>query len=115
MTGLSFGVTTTTKYLLLVLDIASRMDEAHTARLELTDASFITSDGTVASTNFTIKNETDMPVPVELTSFTASVDRSGSVVLERVTTDIEIENLGFILERRDESGISSSSPKDPGE
>ena len=55
-----------------------------------------------------------MPVPVEFTSFTASVDRSGSVVLEWVT-ESEIENLGFILERRDEIGSSSSSPQDPGE
>ena len=41
----------------------------------------------------------DISLPVELTSFSASVDRSGAVALEWVT-ESEIENLGFILERR---------------
>ena len=42
---------------------------------------------------------TDNSLPVELTSLTARVDRSGSVVLEWVT-ESEVENLGFIVERR---------------
>jgi len=44
----------------------------------------------------------DLSLPVELSSFTASVNRSGEVLLSWVT-ESEIENLGFILERRQES------------
>ena len=55
----------------------------------------------------------DYSLPVELSSFTASVNRSGAVILEWVT-ESEIENLGFLLERREESGSSSGSPNESG-
>ena len=49
----------------------------------------------------------DQSLPVELTSFTARVER-GAVVLEWVT-ESEIENLGFVVERRQASGGSSQA------
>ena len=44
----------------------------------------------------------DVSLPVELTSFTADNSRAGEITLNWVT-ESEIENLGFILERRAES------------
>jgi len=96
--GLSFSVTTTTKYLLLVLDIASGADSSHTAGLELTDNSFITSsDGTVSSSNFPIKNISDKSLPVELSSFSAISTAEGMVLSWR--TETEVNNSGFNVYR----------------
>jgi len=53
-------------------------------------------------------NATDSSLPVELTSFTADNTRAGEITLNWVT-ESEIENLGFILERRQESGSSSQA------
>ena len=46
----------------------------------------------------------DISLPVELSSFSASVERSGAAVLKWVT-ESEIDNLGFILERRSNGEI----------
>ena len=46
----------------------------------------------------------DVSLPVELSSFTARVDRSGAVVLEWVT-ESEIENLGFNIYRSTNSNV----------
>jgi hypothetical protein len=100
VTGLSFDVTTTTKYLLLVLDIAGDASPSHTAGLELTDASFITSDRTVAPTNFPIRNTSDTSLPVELSSFTATAS-DGQVTL-RWVTQTEVNNIGFAIYRSEQ-------------
>ncbi len=50
----------------------------------------------------------DVSLPVELTSFTADNSRAGEITLNWVT-ESEIENLGFILERRQASGGSSQA------
>ena len=50
----------------------------------------------------------DQSLPVELTSFTADNSRAGEITLNWVT-ESEIENLGFILERRQASGGSSQA------
>jgi len=47
------------------------------------------------------QNGGDVSLPVELSFFGASVDRDDCVMLEWVT-ESEIENLGFILERREQ-------------
>ena len=80
VTGLSFGVTTTTKYLLLVLDIAGGAEPSHTAGLELTDASFITSVGLVSLANFPIKNDSDITVTLPLAPRALSLDGDGDYV-----------------------------------
>ena len=45
----------------------------------------------------------DQSLPVELTSFTADNSRAGEITLNWVT-ESEIENLGFLLDRRPETG-----------
>ena len=97
VTGLSFGVTTTPKYLLLVLDIAGTADPSHTVGLELTDNTFITAFGIVESTNFPIQNASDKSLPVELSAFSATP--SGDNVILRWRTESEVNNIGFRIYR----------------
>ena len=108
VTGLSFGVTTTTKYLLLVLDIASGANSSHTAGLELTDKTFITaSGGTVASTNFAITNASDTSLPVELSAFIATAG-DGQIIL-RWVTQTEVNNIGFAIYRSERTAGEDAS------
>jgi len=115
VTGLSFGVTTTTKYLLLVLDIAGGANPSHTAGLELTDNTFITAVKSgvcfpdVLSTNFPIQNTSDKSLPVELSAFSATAG-DGQVTL-RWVSQTEVNNVGFGIYRSErtagEDAISS--------
>lgn len=50
-----------------------------------------------------LSNSSDVSLPVELTSFTASVTRNGTVAL-KWTTESEMKNLGFIIDRRTKAG-----------
>jgi hypothetical protein len=92
--------TTEPTYLLLVLDIAGSANPSHTVGLELTDSTFITSDGIVSSANFPIKNDSDTSLPVELSSFTATAS-DGQVTLRWVTQS-EVNNVGFSVYRSEE-------------
>jgi len=62
----------------------------------------------VTQTWGTLNNAGDQSLPVELTSFTVDNTRAGEITLNWVT-ESEIENLGFILERRQASDGSSQA------
>jgi hypothetical protein len=98
VTGLSFDVTTTSKKLLLVLDISSGANATHKVGLNLASSSYITaSNGTVADTNFPISNSGDKSLPVELVSFNAVVTTAG--VTLHWLTETEVNNIGFAIYR----------------
>ncbi len=70
----------------------------HVALRQYTASQNITVDGIRVGTSWS-----DTPLPVELTSFTADNSRAGEITLNWVT-ESEIENLGFLLDRRPEIG-----------
>ncbi|NQT63852.1 MAG: hypothetical protein HQ556_12900 [Candidatus Marinimicrobia bacterium] len=61
-------------------------------------------NGSSAGSAYIYSSSADFSLPVELSSFTASVDRNGEVLLSWIT-ESEIENLGFILERRTTTSV----------
>jgi hypothetical protein len=106
VTGLSFEVTTTSKKLLLVLDIDSGADPAHTVGLTLTLTNYWTyitaSNASVASTNFPLANSSDKSLPVELSAFTAEPTPDG--VRLKWRTESEFNNIGFSIYRSEVEG-----------
>lgn len=84
------------------LELANRDNNADGTWTDL-DATINTTNNTLIKTGETgseyiLGSISDNSLPVELTSFSASVEK-GYVLLEWIT-ESEIENLGFILERR---------------
>jgi len=76
-----------------------------------TDAGWdFTSIWEIVGTNYPrLINVEDTSLPVELTSFTADNTRAGEITLNWVT-ESEIENLGFLLERRNVETQDLASP-----
>jgi len=73
------------------------------------NAALTISDGVLSgSISNAALSSSDVSLPVELTSFTADNTRAGEITLNWVT-ESEIENLGFILERRQASEGSSQA------
>lgn len=99
--GSSQTIITSTSTYYIVYDISSTADPSDYVGVRLADSSYFsfTVQEKVSNTNFPIQSSYDSSLPVELSFFTA-YQENGYVVLQWVT-ESEIENLGFILERRE--------------
>lgn len=95
--GLGFALTAGTKYYLYKVNLIITNPTAESDLVwNLLDTGVFDILGT--STTETYVSNGDIPLPVELTAFTVEDGVDG--VLLKWTTESEIENLGFILERR---------------
>ncbi|MCF7823401.1 MAG: T9SS type A sorting domain-containing protein [Candidatus Marinimicrobia bacterium] len=94
----------TATYYYVVFDIASGTTAADLAGAEITASTSFTTNGTFTTTGATFPfTSGDQSLPVELGSWTAT-SSDGSVELQWIT-ESEIENQGFIIERKAENDI----------
>ncbi len=115
-TGIGGGTTTgaTGKTTAQMKTLATFTDAGWDFEIETTNGTndYWDIDGTNSINNgypfLSWQNGEDVSLPVELTSFTADNSRAGEITIHWVT-ESEIENLGFLLERRAESEDGSTA------
>jgi len=86
-------------------------EDSHAVRnagVSAPNTTWTASEWTISSATAAQCGPTDTSLPVELTSFTADNTRAGEITLNWVT-ESEIENLGFMLERRPVETMHASS------
>jgi len=98
VSGLSFEVTDSTKYLFLVLNINGATSSSDSIGLQVDQADITVSGGTVNT--FSVDTGGDTSLPVELSSFSAT-SADDNVIL-KWRTETELGNIGFSIYRSEE-------------